>query len=187
MYLEPIREPPHQNSVRLEPCKKIAAIQGHCPLGASTPPTIRPAEYSCWPQSSGSIMFSLPFESNGLSVVLVIGFMCGINTRLGEGEGLKTVDGSGIGQHTPGTNRLLKQSDSRKLLRFKSKAGQLLKSSQRPGRPLGVLQRFSTSFGADSLFTNESISTIQTFPFKNFLFYLWHIFYRLLTHGLTEN
>ncbi|KAI9581191.1 hypothetical protein GQX74_013778 [Glossina fuscipes] len=91
MYFDPIREPPHQNSVRLEPCRKIAAIQGHCPLGASMPPTTRPAEYSCWPQSSGSIMFSPPFESNGLNVVLVVGFICGINTRLGEDEGLADV------------------------------------------------------------------------------------------------
>lgn len=44
------------------------------------------------------------------------------------------------GQQTPGTKRLLKQSDSRRLLRFKSKAGQALRSSHRPGRPLGVLQ-----------------------------------------------
>lgn len=38
----PIRLPPHQNSVFFAPCKNIAAIQGHCPEGASTPPTILP-------------------------------------------------------------------------------------------------------------------------------------------------
>lgn len=35
-----------------------------------------------------------------------------------------------FGQQTPGTNKLLKQRDSRRFLRFKSSCGQSLKSSQ---------------------------------------------------------
>lgn len=43
-YFLPINEPPHQNSTRLSPCKKIAAIHGHSPDSASRPPTTRPAQ-----------------------------------------------------------------------------------------------------------------------------------------------
>lgn len=41
MNRDPIKDPPHQNSVRLEPCKNIAAIQGQRPGRASSPPTTR--------------------------------------------------------------------------------------------------------------------------------------------------
>lgn len=44
------------------------------------------------------------------------------------------------GQHTPGTNRLLKQMDWRRLPRSSSSWGQLLRSSQCPVPPPGVVQ-----------------------------------------------
>lgn len=46
-----IKEPPHQNSVRLDPCKKIAAIHGHFPGNASSPPTTRKFGFSGCPHS----------------------------------------------------------------------------------------------------------------------------------------
>lgn len=58
-YLDPINDPPHQNSVLFGPWRKIAASHGHWPVGASTPPTILPEEYSCWPQSSESTKFPI--------------------------------------------------------------------------------------------------------------------------------
>lgn len=61
-YFDPISDPPHQNSTRLDPCKKMAASQGHSPLPASTPPTTRPDEYSCWPHSLEST--KLPLRSS---------------------------------------------------------------------------------------------------------------------------
>lgn len=109
-----------------------------------------------------------------VDVLLASGLFCGLSIKfveVGRGVGLlvvvanvagafvvsfrglcvvKTVEDSGSGQHTPGTNRLLKHSDSLKLLRLSNNAGQELKSSQRPGLPLGVLQRFSTSLAVDS-------------------------------------
>lgn len=51
-----------------------------------------------------------------------------------------------IGQQTPGKKSLLKQSESRKSARFSSNSGHTLKSSHVPGRPCGVIQRFSPSF-----------------------------------------
>lgn len=48
----PTKEPPHQNSVRREPCKKMAAIQGHRPGRDSSPPTTRKAGTSGWPHSA---------------------------------------------------------------------------------------------------------------------------------------
>jgi hypothetical protein len=48
----PTNEPPHQNSVRREPCKKMAAIQGHRPGRDSSPPTTRKAGTSGWPHSA---------------------------------------------------------------------------------------------------------------------------------------
>lgn len=58
MYLFPISDPPHQNSVRFAPCRKIAASHGHSPFAASMPPTIRPDVYSCWPHSSALMILS---------------------------------------------------------------------------------------------------------------------------------
>lgn len=49
--LSPINEPPHQNSVLLGPCKKMAAIHGHRPGKASSPPTTRNFGTSGRPQS----------------------------------------------------------------------------------------------------------------------------------------
>lgn len=46
-YLVPIKEPPHQNSTRLSPCRKIAANHGHSPDSASSPPTTRPNRWEC--------------------------------------------------------------------------------------------------------------------------------------------
>lgn len=40
-YRVPMRDPPHQNSVLLVPCKNMAAIQGHRPGRDSWPPTTR--------------------------------------------------------------------------------------------------------------------------------------------------
>jgi len=73
MFL-PIKDPPHQNSVLLGPCRKIAASQGHSPLCASTPPTIRPDEYSCWPQSFGST--KLPSSSSDAGFETAFGGDC---------------------------------------------------------------------------------------------------------------
>lgn len=53
---------------------------------------------------------------------------------------------SSIGQHTPGMNKRLKQSESRRPERLSSKLGQTLRSSHLPGVPNGVIQRFSPSF-----------------------------------------
>lgn len=50
------------------------------------------------------------------------------------------------GQHTPGTNKLLKQRDSRRCVKSSNSDGQLLRSSHFPILPSGVLQRFSFSF-----------------------------------------
>jgi len=50
--LGPINEPPHQNSVLLGPCKNIAAIHGHRPGKASSPPTTRNFGTSGRPQSN---------------------------------------------------------------------------------------------------------------------------------------
>jgi hypothetical protein len=49
------------------------------------------------------------------------------------------------GQHTPGTNKLLKHKDSRKCVKSSNKPGQLLRSSHFPGRPSGVKHLFSPS------------------------------------------
>lgn len=48
----PTKEPPHQNSVRREPCRNMAAIHGHRPGRDSSPPTTRNAGTSGWPQSA---------------------------------------------------------------------------------------------------------------------------------------
>ncbi len=45
-----------------------------------------------------------------------------------------------LGQQTPGTKRLLKQIDCLRCPKLSSSCGQLLRSSQFPCRPLGVLQ-----------------------------------------------
>uniref|UniRef100_A0A182IXQ0 Uncharacterized protein n=1 Tax=Anopheles atroparvus TaxID=41427 RepID=A0A182IXQ0_ANOAO len=168
MYLVPMSDPPHQNSVRLVPCRKMAAIQGHWPVGASMPPTIRPDEYSCCPQSAGSTMLSIGFSvadsrapsepdgatvytgtSGRLVVVVGVGFVTGASTRLGAtvaatggGRGFGVVSCVLlllIGQQTPGTKRLLKHSDSRRWLKSSSSPGQVLKSSQRPGQTTPVV------------------------------------------------
>jgi hypothetical protein len=47
----PTKEPPHQNSVRREPCRKMAAIHGHRPGRDSSPPTTRNPGTSGWPHS----------------------------------------------------------------------------------------------------------------------------------------
>lgn len=64
------------------------------------------------------------------------------------GFSTKGVDGTiaSFGQHTPGTNRSLKQSDSRRLIKFNKSCGQLLKSSQIPSSPSGVVQAFAFGF-----------------------------------------
>lgn len=52
-YFFPINDPPHQNSTRLSPCKKIAANHGHSPDSASKPPTTRPSrKQKEWKKSS---------------------------------------------------------------------------------------------------------------------------------------
>lgn len=64
--LAEIKEPPHQNSVRLFPCKKIAAIHGHFPGAASSPPTTRKFAFSGWPQST-KLLFKngfIPYPPN---------------------------------------------------------------------------------------------------------------------------
>lgn len=68
----------------------------------------------------------------GLAVVITIGFSTA------------DVDGTiaSFGQHTPGTNKSLKHSDSLKLIKFNKSCGQLLKSSQIPSSPSGVVQAF---------------------------------------------
>lgn len=60
------------------------------------------------------------------------------------------VSSSSMGQHTPGMNKRLKQSESRKPERLSNKLGQTLKSSHRPDVPNGVVQRFSPSFPSTS-------------------------------------
>lgn len=173
-YFDPINDPPHQNSVRFGPCRKIAASHGHWPVGASTPPTILPDEYSCCPQSSEST--KLPkassgwFETSELGVCVTVLEMVktgtkgrcdvvatGFKNKLGRVVVGRVVSFNGrwvvvtvfafsvIGQHTPGVNRLLKHSDCRKCVKSKSKPAQLLRSSHFPGRPSGVLHLFSPS------------------------------------------
>lgn len=192
-YFCPIKLPPHQNSVFLGPCKKIAANHGHCPLLDSTPPTILPELYSCCPHSSGSTKFELINSSEGgrfeilpklsralegvcvtvldivktgtrgrcevVVVVVVEGVVMGLKNKLGRLVVARVVNLSGrcvvevdaaaafsdIGQHTPGTNKLLKHSDSRRCVKSNKSAGQLLKSSHFPKRPSGVRHRFSPS------------------------------------------
>ena len=170
--MTPIKEPPHQNSVLLGPCKKIAANQGHWPDGASTPPTILPAEYSCWPHSAGSMKLPIWLSSaldmapmaeltpvlgivkTGTSgrwvVEVVVRYVTGFSTKLGlvvSLKGLWVVSCvlSDDGQQTPGTNKLLKHKDSLRWVRSRSSPGQLLRSSHFPGRPSGVRHRFSPS------------------------------------------
>lgn len=162
MCLGEIRVPPHQNSVLLAPCKKIAAIQGHRPGRESSPPTTLYLAYSGWPQSviqlfeficivdnrleipSGSTTFSTGVKTD--ASVTVCGGGAGVaDTVVSSGGTYCTgpdVSAGGIyagvvvsrgperGQHTPGTKRLLKQRDWRKLLRLRSNCGQSLKSSQ---------------------------------------------------------
>lgn len=72
----------------------------------------------------------------GLAVVVKTGFSTA------------DVDGTiaSFGQHTPGTNKSLKHSDSLKLIRFNKSCGQLLKSSQIPSSPSGVVQVFAFGF-----------------------------------------
>lgn len=72
----------------------------------------------------------------GLDVVVSIGFSTA------------GVDGTTafFGQHTPGTNRSLKQSDSLRFIKFNKSCGQLLKSSQIPSSPSGVVQAFAFGF-----------------------------------------
>lgn len=72
----------------------------------------------------------------GLAVVATIGFST------------SDVDGTiaSFGQHTPGTNKSLKQSDSLKLIKFNKSCGQLLKSSHIPSSPSGVVQAFAFGF-----------------------------------------
>lgn len=55
-----------------------------------------------------------------------------------------------VGQHTPGMNSRLKQSESRRSPKFNKSSGQTLKSSHRPGRPCGVVHRFSPSLPSTS-------------------------------------
>lgn len=195
MYFDPINEPPHQNSVRFGPCKNIAAIHGHCPLGASTPPTIRPVVNSCWPQYSGSTMFvrlpSMPLSGDSIIggrglgvlcstgrwgtstkdcwVVWIVGLVVGRNVSFTGFCVVKMVDCS-IGQQTPGTNKLLKQSDSRRLPKSKRRAGQLLRSSHLPLLPSGVLQRFSPSLPLASFISaknkREKLSKLRNIIFN---------------------
>jgi hypothetical protein len=54
------------------------------------------------------------------------------------------------GQQTPGTKSRLKQSDSRSCEKSRRRPGQELRSSHLPGRPSGVTQLFSLSFGTES-------------------------------------
>lgn len=63
---------------------------------------------------------------------------------------VKTVEESPVGQQTPGINNRLKHNESRKSPKFNSSSGQTLKSSQRPGRPCGVIHRFSPSLPSTS-------------------------------------
>lgn len=173
-YFDPINDPPHQNSVLFGPCRKIAASHGHWPVGASAPPTILPDEYSCWPQSLESTKFpkgstGLIEEIEigvGVTVLEIVktgtkGFWVveetGFKKRLGRVVVGRVVSFNGrcvvvtavelseMGQQTPGTNKLLKQSDSLKCVKSSSKPGQLLRSSHFPGRPSGVLHLFSPS------------------------------------------
>lgn len=170
----------HQNSVLFGPWRKMAASQGHWPVGASTPPTIRPDEYSCWPQSSESTKLPEGSLAGWTEEIDELGFwvtvleptvktgtrgrwvevVTGLRNKLGRVVALvvaRVVNFNGrwvvvialvfsdIGQHTPGTNKLLKHSDSRKCVKSKSRLGQLLRSSHFPGRPSGVRHRFSPS------------------------------------------
>jgi hypothetical protein len=151
-----------------------AASHGHCPVGASTPPTIRPDEYSCCPQSSEST--KLPDGSFGRFGAIILGVcvtvletvktgtrgrcddvVTGFKNRLGRVVVTRVVNFNGrcvvitvllfsvIGQQTPGTKRLLKHNDSLRCVKSKSNPGQLLRSSHFPGRPSGVLHLFSPS------------------------------------------
>lgn len=160
-------EPPHQNSVFFGPCRKIAASHGHWPVGASTPPTIRPDEYSCCPQSSEST--KLPKASTGRCAMSELGVCVtvlemvntgtkgrwvvvatGFRNRLGRVVVCRVVNFKGrcvvvgefafsvSGQQTPGTNSDLKHSDSRRCVRSRRRPGQLLRSSHFPGRRSGV-------------------------------------------------
>lgn len=176
IYLVPIKEPPHQNSVLFGPWRKMAANHGHSPLFDSMPPTIRPVVSSCCPHSSGSIILSnwLSRESSmlemvcgvatvntgikGRLVVVAIGF-CGFNTS--DWTGLLTtagrcvvrmvvVTGSLVGQQTPGTKSRLKHNDWRNWPRSRSSDGQLLRSSHFPGLPDGVLHLCSPSLASSS-------------------------------------
>lgn len=68
-------------------------------------------------------------------VVVVVGNRCGIFIVGGANvEDVELTDGAislnDRGQQTPGTKRLLKHNDCRKLLRFSNNCGQSLKSSQ---------------------------------------------------------
>lgn len=55
-----------------------------------------------------------------------------------------------VGQQTPGINKRLKHSESLKFPKSNNNDGQTLRSSQRPDRPLGVMQRFSPSLPSKS-------------------------------------
>lgn len=165
----------------------MAAIHGHCPVCASVPPTMRPEEYSCWPQSFGStklpeigssslsgMLDSLGIVKTGTSGRLVV--VIGLSKRLWDVVtycgGLEVIIEDiwnwyckrnsylvvsfnglcvvrivlpAIGQHTPGTKRLLKQRDSRKLFKSNRSPGQLLRSSHLPSLPSGVRHLFSPS------------------------------------------
>lgn len=99
-YLAPINEPPHQNSTRLEPWRNMAASQGHSPLPASTPPTTRPDDTSCWPHSFESM--TLPLSS---SIALIEAPPTGLGGREMVCTGTKTagrrvVVGVGTGVRT---------------------------------------------------------------------------------------
>jgi hypothetical protein len=91
-------------------------------------------------------------------VVVVEGVVMGFKNKLGLFVVARVVNLSGrcvvvvvakalsdAGQHTPGTNKLLKHSDSRRCVKSNKSAGQLLKSSHFPKRPSGVRHRFSPS------------------------------------------
>lgn len=187
-YFEPIKEPPHQNSTRLSPCRKIAANHGQSPLSAATPPTTRPEDCSCCPHWLSSTKF--PFNSL-MPLMPINGFggrdIVGTGTRSDGrfvvvgmvGSGVSTSGGRcvknvgrwvvkcvvtslSIGQQTPGMNRRLKHRESRRPAKSSNSPGQTLKSSHLPAWPFGVMQRFSPSL--------PSISSIWAAKHKTNIF-----------------
>jgi hypothetical protein len=94
----PTKEPPHQNSVRREPWRNMAAIHGHRPGRDSSPPTTRNSGTSGWPQSANNKLAILKMwadchRRDFSSVPLSLLMGCYKTPKVGGLMILKTIDG----------------------------------------------------------------------------------------------